>query len=415
MVDLRNQVSAAWWASALLLAYVIFFWRQDWRMALFASFLCLLAALASSYLTERGKKLDEEFTREDDQVKTCFAEFLQGAPEIQVGNLYEAILRHLEHAQRPRSSLLRRYAQIASELSGVSSVALVLALGSLLTVAFYARSGAKTGVSVALIPVITWVVPQMFAHTRTLLAVHYKLKLVRTSMARLLEYQNGGPIVPIARHSGPAATASSPMSAGEIRLVGLCCQYPGPGGTLSGGVTNITTSFARGSWTALGGPAGSGKSTIVQALLGRLEPQSGFLLLDGRELSELSPRERAHLVAYMPQKPALFNWPIRDNLFLGRSPDPEEIAASLPEVLEASGLQEVVLQKALDQQPRALGNLEHHQPEMARLREEAARYLSEHHGIDFTRGLTTPSCSRPIEPGSTWRQTLLGANLEGMV
>ncbi len=52
------------------------------------------------------------------------------------------------------------------------------------------------------------------------------------------------------------------------------------------------------------GPNGAGKSTLLKAVLGLL-PASGTIALDGRQLGELSDRERARQVAYVPQRTAL--------------------------------------------------------------------------------------------------------------
>jgi iron complex transport system ATP-binding protein len=55
---------------------------------------------------------------------------------------------------------------------------------------------------------------------------------------------------------------------------------------------------------ALIGPNGAGKSTLLKALAG-IVPYQGELLFDGRSAASLSPRERARLVAYVPQHSAL--------------------------------------------------------------------------------------------------------------
>jgi iron complex transport system ATP-binding protein len=61
---------------------------------------------------------------------------------------------------------------------------------------------------------------------------------------------------------------------------------------------------ARGSVIALAGPNGAGKSTALKALAGLL-PCSGSLRVFGRELRELSLRERARQLAYVPQQSLL--------------------------------------------------------------------------------------------------------------
>ena len=64
---------------------------------------------------------------------------------------------------------------------------------------------------------------------------------------------------------------------------------------------NLDIALSTGEVLALLGPNGGGKTTLLKTLLGLLPPQSGEVRLDGRSLSNFSPRERARLIAYVPQ------------------------------------------------------------------------------------------------------------------
>lgn len=54
--------------------------------------------------------------------------------------------------------------------------------------------------------------------------------------------------------------------------------------------------------TALIGPNGSGKSTVLRALSSQLDPETGHVLLHGRELSTLEPKELAREVGLLAQE-----------------------------------------------------------------------------------------------------------------
>jgi iron complex transport system ATP-binding protein len=79
-------------------------------------------------------------------------------------------------------------------------------------------------------------------------------------------------------------------------------------------------SLRRGELVALVGPNGAGKTTLVRALAG-LVPAEGKILLDGKPAEELSRRERARLIAYLPQG-HVFHWPmaVDATVALGRHP-----------------------------------------------------------------------------------------------
>src|SRR5690606_39252496 len=82
------------------------------------------------------------------------------------------------------------------------------------------------------------------------------------------------------------------------------------------------TSFtvAAATFVALGGPNGAGKSSLIKALAG-VVPHAGEVAWRGRVLGALEPRERARLLAYLPQSPTA-HWPLpaRELIALGRLP-----------------------------------------------------------------------------------------------
>ncbi|XP_016945207.3 probable multidrug resistance-associated protein lethal(2)03659 [Drosophila suzukii] len=67
---------------------------------------------------------------------------------------------------------------------------------------------------------------------------------------------------------------------------------------------NINMSLRSGQLVAVIGPVGSGKSSLVQAILGELPPESGYVKVSGR-------------YSYASQEPWLFNASVRDNILFG--------------------------------------------------------------------------------------------------
>lgn len=67
------------------------------------------------------------------------------------------------------------------------------------------------------------------------------------------------------------------------------------------------------------GPNGTGKSTLLKALFGFLQPRSGRVLLDGKEIAASPPFRMLGLgLAYLPQRPSLFPYlSVESNLKLG--------------------------------------------------------------------------------------------------
>ena len=71
--------------------------------------------------------------------------------------------------------------------------------------------------------------------------------------------------------------------------------------------------------TSVLGPNGSGKTTMLKIMLGLLQPLSGQVLIDGTDLQTIPLKERAKLIAYVPQKHnAVFDYKVLDVTAMGR-------------------------------------------------------------------------------------------------
>jgi len=76
--------------------------------------------------------------------------------------------------------------------------------------------------------------------------------------------------------------------------------------------------------TALVGPSGGGKSTILRLLLRFYEVESGTILIDGQDIARVSRRSLRRHIAYVGQNVFLFRGSIRDNIAFGRPEASEE-------------------------------------------------------------------------------------------
>jgi iron complex transport system ATP-binding protein len=78
--------------------------------------------------------------------------------------------------------------------------------------------------------------------------------------------------------------------------------------------------LAEGEVLALLGPNGGGKTTLLKTLLGLLPPRAGEVRFGGRSLASQSIRERARLLAYVPQSHvATFAFPVETVVLMGRT------------------------------------------------------------------------------------------------
>jgi ATP-binding cassette subfamily B protein len=103
----------------------------------------------------------------------------------------------------------------------------------------------------------------------------------------------------------------------------------------SEGLNDVGFHIAPGTTTALVGPSGAGKTTLVRLALRLIDPQAGQVLLDGIDLRQLKVAALRRAVALVPQDVALFNDSLRANIAFAR---PELDDAAIWAAAEAAEL-----------------------------------------------------------------------------
>jgi multiple sugar transport system ATP-binding protein len=134
----------------------------------------------------------------------------------------------------------------------------------------------------------------------------------------------------------------------EVRLDRVVKRYPG---LAADAVQETSLTFEDGLFTCILGPSGSGKSTILKLLAGIEEVTSGRILMDGADITNVTPERRD--VAMVFQSYALYpNMNARDNIafpLMLRGLGRQERYRQVEEVAEMLGIRGL-----LDRQPRAL-------------------------------------------------------------
>ena len=85
-------------------------------------------------------------------------------------------------------------------------------------------------------------------------------------------------------------------------------------------VKGITAHADAGEILCLVGPNGCGKTTLFRLILGALKATSGKVLIDGKDTSQLSQKELAKLVAYIPQyHTPIYEYTVLEIVLMGRA------------------------------------------------------------------------------------------------
>uniref|UniRef100_A0A1I8HJK7 Bile salt export pump n=1 Tax=Macrostomum lignano TaxID=282301 RepID=A0A1I8HJK7_9PLAT len=114
---------------------------------------------------------------------------------------------------------------------------------------------------------------------------------------------------------------------GQIELRDVAFKYPTrPDVPVLQGVS---FTIQPGQTVALTGPSGCGKSSVVKLILRFYDPESGTVLIDGRDIRELNVHWYRSRIGLVSQEPVLFSGSIKENIRMGREEvtDEEMVAA----------------------------------------------------------------------------------------
>ena len=116
---------------------------------------------------------------------------------------------------------------------------------------------------------------------------------------------------------------------------------------------DVTFSVGKGDFLAVLGPNGVGKSTLFRCILGILKGYSGLITVNGRDIREMSRREMAGCMSYIPQNHGTaFAYSVLDTVLMGTthevgtfsSPKASHVRFA-KEALEQSGIADLAERK----------------------------------------------------------------------
>ena len=101
-------------------------------------------------------------------------------------------------------------------------------------------------------------------------------------------------------------------------------------------ITSCTVNVNRGEIVAILGPNGAGKSTAMKAMLGLLKLKSGKVIIDGKDISKLTPQDRVKEgIAFVPQTRNVFTGlSVQENLEMGAYLRQERFEEIIDEIYE---------------------------------------------------------------------------------
>jgi len=101
-------------------------------------------------------------------------------------------------------------------------------------------------------------------------------------------------------------------------------------------ITSCTVDVNKGEIVAILGPNGAGKSTAMKAMLGLINLKSGSVIIDGKDISNLSPQDRVKQgISFVPQTRNVFTGlSVKENLEMGAFLRKEDLKKVIEEIYE---------------------------------------------------------------------------------
>ena len=149
------------------------------------------------------------------------------------------------------------------------------------------------------------------------------------------EAQRLAATLPREQTGAPATPALRLQS--QLQLKGVCYAYPGESANV---LDDVSLTIRKGEVVGFVGRSGAGKTTLVDVILGFLEPQRGEVLVDGESVLDCPERWRS-LLGYIPQTIYLTDDSIRHNIAFGLE-DGEIEESRLNAAVEAAQLGEFI-------------------------------------------------------------------------
>ncbi|HMN07839.1 MAG TPA: sn-glycerol-3-phosphate ABC transporter ATP-binding protein UgpC [Gemmatimonadaceae bacterium] len=147
---------------------------------------------------------------------------------------------------------------------------------------------------------------------------------------------------------------------GSVRLDGVAKRFDGSG---AAAVDGVSLTITDGEFAVFVGPSGCGKTTVLRMIAGLETPTAGRIFIDGRDVTDLPPRERD--IAMVFQNYALYpHLSVRENIAFGlrmRRVAPREIVQRVARVADSLGIGEL-----LDRRPAQLSGGQRQRVALAR-------------------------------------------------
>jgi len=325
------------WSAFYCIGVVIAMFLVHWRLALIVCATIPPLAIFTWFFQKRILTVNRIMRKINSKMTGAMNEGITGSRTIKV-------LVAEKQSLEEYSQITGEYRFHARHMARLRSIfiPLVLFIGSLATAAVLGYGGweiAVMGLDLSILAIFLQYAGGFFDPIQQIAGVLTELVSTQANIERvsgLLEQTPGVTDRPeVVEKYGDTFTPKKenwePI-AGDVEFRNVTFMYPD-------GTENVLERFnlhvPAGTYAAIVGETGAGKSTLVNLVCRFFEPTSGEILVDGREYRERSQLWLHSALGYVLQTPHLFTGSIRDNIRYGRLEATDEEVENAARIVHA--------------------------------------------------------------------------------
>ena len=303
-----------------LICLVGVMYYQDWQLATISIIAFPLVGVLTRRLGKRIKKASTETQEETGVLASILSENLDGT------RIVKAYQQETQEIEKLSKSVFRRMQKILKGINArgaASPFAEFLAGFGIAGALYYAGLRGLQG-ELALNEFVSFLGAMMLAFQplRRLAQINATLQEGFAAAIRVFGLLDQKSYI----NEKPNASYLS-LSKSDISFENVTLSYEGQ---KNSALKEINLNIPHGKTTALVGPSGSGKSSILNLIPRFYDPDTGSVKIDNQDIKELSIASVRSSIALVSQEPILFDMSIHDNILYGKpdSSDDEVIKAA---------------------------------------------------------------------------------------
>lgn len=308
--------------SNLLLPLAIFVWMLviDWRLGLSVLIAPILSMIPMAFLMKNYNSQYAAYMEANNHVNSVIIEYVEGIEVVKAFNQstssYEKFVGTVESFKGFTLDWFRSTWKTMNLMLAIMPTTLVgvLPVGLLLN-----RAGQITPAELAMGIILSLSIVGPLMKVTTFINEAKSMEYAVEAANELLN-------LPVLPDSGKMV----PLRRTDIVLQDVSFSYGMNGGEEQDVLHRVNLTMPEGSFTALVGPSGGGKSTIARLIARFWDVTGGSISIGGRNIKELSIRQLSELVSFVTQDNFLFNCSLKENIRLGNpnATDAEVFAAA---------------------------------------------------------------------------------------